>query len=592
MMKLLSAHRFHIPAAVLALSACFARHPQAQCADPKASDFKKETLADGATLNQPVELTVAKNGMVFVAQRGGEIMWYNPATNKTTQVGKVNTYLDPSTTYDVGGPLGIAVSTAFPQDNWVYIYYAYGPSFNGQKNKENGRLTYRLSRFRFVSNALDMPSEQVLLEVPSIWETHNSGSLKFGKNNDLWLSVGDNHDFNCSDQFSPMDERPGYSWCDDQGSTANTNDLRGKVLRIHPEETQQAGGKYYSIPAGNLKEKYASIWTSQADLDKVRPEIYTMGHRNPYRIFPDPITGRLYIGEFGPATGKVLDRGPTGADQIRITDEPANFGYPYFLKDNQPYCHWQYSGDQGINGQCVAIEGQAGLKYDPAKPVNTSPNNTGVKILPPAKPSSAWNNDNGAADPVAGLSGCGFGAGPVYHFDPSLDSKVKFPPALDKKWILFPIGGSGAFPQAKYITEPKQSFGLATGSENPVWASVINLKAYQQDMEFGPGDGALYAVDYGTNAYANNGDDGLYRISYTGCLPAVSVTPRTSGPNGRAHVALQGFGGSLVAPVGAVGADLYDLSGKKVWTASIEQGTTHIEAPASLGKGVFRVVWR
>lgn len=39
---------------------------------------------------------------------------------------------------------------------------------------------------------------------------------------------------------------------------------------------------------------------------------------------------------------RASERGPAGADQIKILDSAANFGYPYFIKDIQPYCHWDY----------------------------------------------------------------------------------------------------------------------------------------------------------------------------------------------------------------------------------------------------------
>ena len=551
------------------------------CADPKATDFKKETLANGATLSQPVGLAVAKNGLVFVAQRTGEIMVYDPASGKTGVAGKLNSFMDSSTRYDVGGPLGVAVSPDFPEDDWVYVYYAYGPSFNGVHTKEGGKLTYRLSRFHFVGGTLDLPREEILLEVPSIWETHNSGNLKFGKDGNLWLSVGDNHDHNCSSQYSPMDER--NSWCDDQGTTANTNELRGKVLRIHPEAQKGTDGKYYTIPAGNLKEKYLSLWPDPADQAKVKPEIYTMGHRNPYRIFPDPVTGRLYIGEFGPAAADSTQRGPSGADQLRVTDEPANFGYPYFLKNNQPYCHWDYAASK-----CLPIQGQADLKYIASKPVNYSPNNTGVNILPPAKPSSLWNNDNGLNDPIPGLSGCGIGAGPVYHFDPSLASPKKFPPSLDDKWILFSIAGGGDFPQPKLATPPAASFGMVPSVTAPPWGN-LGFKAYQQDMLFGA-DGALYVLDYGSNSYNDNDDDGLYRVSYTGCLPAVSLAGREK--LGHAHVALQAGNERLTVPQGAVGISAFAMSGRKIWEAPVAQGDTYVTMPAGLGRGMYRILWR
>ena len=66
----------------------------------------------------------------------------------------------------------------------------------------------------------------------------------------------------------------------------NTNDLRGKILRIHPEDDGT-----YTIPEGNLFPK---------GTEKTRPEIYVMGDRNPWRISIDSKTGYIYWGEVGP----------------------------------------------------------------------------------------------------------------------------------------------------------------------------------------------------------------------------------------------------------------------------------------------------
>src|SRR5256885_14651820 len=91
---------------------------------------------------------------------------------------------------------------------------------------------------------------------------------------------------------------------DAQKSSANTNDLRGKIIRIHPEPDGA-----YTIPEGNLFPKGTA---------KTRPEIYTMGSRNPYRISVDQHTGFLYWGEVGPdANVDSVGRGPRGYDEIR-----------------------------------------------------------------------------------------------------------------------------------------------------------------------------------------------------------------------------------------------------------------------------------
>ena len=225
------------------------------CPDPPTTGYARQTLIAAGVAKQPVEMAVAKDGRVFVAERAGIIRVYTPSNSQNAVAATLSVYLYVTTgsQNDVGGILGLAVSPNFATDNWLYVYYAPLSLWNGAaENHTSGRLTYRLSRFQVLSNnTLNLSSEQVLLSVPSIWETHNGGSMHFGKNGDLFLSIGDNDCAGCSNQYSPMDERPGYEFSDDQRSTANTNSLLGKVLRIHPVQ-DSVNGKLYTIPAGNL----------------------------------------------------------------------------------------------------------------------------------------------------------------------------------------------------------------------------------------------------------------------------------------------------------------------------------------------------
>lgn len=431
------------------------------CPDPKPADFKKTNVAPGF-FREPVELSVAGDGKVFVAERGGRLAAYDPATGLTTVAASFEVVLDGGN--DKGGLLAVAVGPDFAQDNWVYVLYAPKALWNGSSTFATGKFFYRLSRLKYLGTKLDRPSEQVLLEFPVQWELHQAGCMIFGKEGNLYLSTGDNSAPWSNDQFSPMDERPGFEYSDDQRSTANTNDLRGKILRIHA----------------------------------------------------DAVTGRLFIAEFGPAAQRDTERGPAGADELSVTDEAANMGYPYFNKDNQPYCHWDYG-----QAKCVPIQGQTSLKYDPLRPVNFSRNNTGLNLLPPAKPAVLWEHDGPNPDPVPGLEGCGFGVGPVYHFDPALASKVKFPPWFDGKGFLYAIGGPW---QPKVLIIPP-------GPPSPIKQVVatsfsLNFGTSVHDMEYGP-DGSLYVVDY------EGGNNGLHQVTYGGCLPPVSVQSGIAAERGK-----------------------------------------------------------
>ena len=89
-----------------------------------------------------------------------------------------------------------------------------------------------------------------MLEVPADRGIccHVGGDIDFDAAGNLYLTTGDDSNPFDSAGYAPIDERtdrnPAY---DAQRSAANTNDLRGKLLRIKVN----ANGSY-SIPSGNL----------------------------------------------------------------------------------------------------------------------------------------------------------------------------------------------------------------------------------------------------------------------------------------------------------------------------------------------------
>src|SRR5690606_24976809 len=157
-------------------------------------------------------------------------------------------------------------------NHWLYFYYAVA----GEKTVN------RLSRFEFRNDSLLRSTETTILEIPTqrIYCCHSAGYLRFDKAGNLYLSTGDNTNAEETEGYTPIDERLGRGLADDQATAANTNDLRGKILRIKP---LPKGG--YTIPKGNLFAE---------GTPKTRPEIFAMGIRNPYRFSIDDQTGYLY----------------------------------------------------------------------------------------------------------------------------------------------------------------------------------------------------------------------------------------------------------------------------------------------------------
>ena len=125
--------------------------------------------------------------------------------------------------------------------------------------------------------------------------------------------------------YGPMDNRPGFEQFDARRSSSNTNDLRGKVLRIKVDEQGN-----YTIPEGNL---------FPPGTPKTRPEIYTMGTRNSYRISVDKKTNYLYWGDVGPDAQEdnLAERGPRGYDEMNQAKKAGYFGWPLFIGNNYPY---------------------------------------------------------------------------------------------------------------------------------------------------------------------------------------------------------------------------------------------------------------
>jgi cytochrome c len=140
----------------------------------------------------------------------------------------------------------------------------------------------------------------------------------------IYISTGDDTNPFASEGFAPIDNRAGRAGWDARATSSNTNDLRGKILRIKPTDDGS-----YTIPEGNL---------FPVGTEKARPEIYVMGNRNPYRISVDKHTGYLYWGEVGPDAGENSDKyGPRGHDEVNQARKAGYFGWPLFVADNRAY---------------------------------------------------------------------------------------------------------------------------------------------------------------------------------------------------------------------------------------------------------------
>jgi len=231
--------------------------------EPKTR-IKVSIVARG--LAHPYGMAFLPNGDILVTERPGRL--------RILRKGALDPKPIPGTpvvkAVELGGLLDLALSPKFTDDHLVYMTYS--------KETSKGVAT-SVARGRWDGTAL--------LDTSDVFVTDSSGGkrvagsrLIFGRDGFLYFSVGGAGENNDTRAQQP-------------GSDA------GKIMRLRPDGT---------IPPDNPFAGKAGY----------RPEIYSMGHRNPTGLAIHPETGALWEGE----------QGPQGGDEVNIIEAGKNYGWP------------------------------------------------------------------------------------------------------------------------------------------------------------------------------------------------------------------------------------------------------------------------
>ncbi|MCA9127420.1 MAG: PQQ-dependent sugar dehydrogenase [Planctomycetales bacterium] len=113
-----------------------------------------------------------------------------------------------------------------------------------------------------------------LLEQSQPAFNHNGGCLAFGPDGMLYIAFGDG---------GPQEDPPGYS--------QNPRIFHGSILRIDVDNPQT--GKPYAIPPDN---PFLHLLARDRS---IRPELWAIGFREPWRFSFDSLTGDLWVGDVG-----------------------------------------------------------------------------------------------------------------------------------------------------------------------------------------------------------------------------------------------------------------------------------------------------
>jgi len=455
---------------------------------PDDNRFTAVALVPPGELDEPIAFEVTKNGQVYIIERKGALKHFDPATKTTRLVATIPVNTKYTSAAGVQreaeeGLVGLTLDPNFEKNRWVYMLYA-----------DPEVAKHVLARWELRDELVE-ESKKVVLEYSVQREQccHTGGGMTWDAKGNLYLTVGNN---TSNSQGAQTDERPGRQPWDDQRGAANTNDLRGKILRIHPEPDGT-----YTIPPGNL---------FPPGTPNTRPEIYTMGHRNAWRVSLDSKTGYIYWGEVGPDANEDTEVGPRGYDELNQARKPGFFGWPYFVGENRAFPFYDFFKDQPV------------APKDPDKPINASVNNTGLRELPPAQPAFiSYPYGISEKFPEVGSGARSATGGPIYRRADFADAPRAFPDYYEGRWFAADLSRGWIMAIAIDENGDYKSMERFLPSYRP--SEIIDIK-------FGP-QGDLYVLDYGSTWFAKSADSQLVRIEYNGGNrpPTVAITADRTG---------------------------------------------------------------
>ncbi len=246
------------------------RTSQADCKATITTNYTAERLTQpnqpgqNDQIGEPHGLVTAPDGKVFYIGRGGadssqpvvtdwnnpnigkgkgEIHVYDPQTEKVTLAGALEVFGNKGggdeLTKNEEGLLGIELDPDFASNGWVYLHYTPHAKIDRDKHM----ATRQVSRFTYdsASGKLDLASEKVLLGWPVQIHSccHAGGGMAWDSKGNLYIATGDTNSSGFSSGYSGNNPEPnfrGVSFADARRTSGNTNNLNGKILRIHPED--------------------------------------------------------------------------------------------------------------------------------------------------------------------------------------------------------------------------------------------------------------------------------------------------------------------------------------------------------------------
>lgn len=230
----------------------------------RAQGLRVEEVVGG--LEVPWALAFLPEGGFLVSERPGRI--------RLVREGRVLTYAQlPVYARGESGLLGLALHPRFPREPYLYAY----------RTVEEGGLRNQVVRLRH-EGSRGVLDRVVLDGIPArAHGLHSGGRIAFGPDGMLYVTTGEVYERELAQDLAS---------------------LGGKILRLTPEGAPAPGNPFLGRPGA-------------------RPEVYSLGHRNPQGLAWHPETRELFSSEHGPSGEQGF-----GHDEVNLIVPGGNYGWP------------------------------------------------------------------------------------------------------------------------------------------------------------------------------------------------------------------------------------------------------------------------